>query len=141
MRRVVEVNAQRGHAAARNVAVSLPSFHVLLDVMRAVDFVVLVPEHMLRGKREDFRVFEPPVTVPGFDVIACWHARVSHHPAHRWVRELLAGVARRMTGRVCSEATGREAATIPGVTRRCSRHASSRTDGSVNTVMPVRPGQ
>jgi DNA-binding transcriptional LysR family regulator len=86
------------HGVSRNVAVSLPSFHVLLDVMRAVDFVALVPAHMLRGKRRDFRVFEPPIAVPGFDVIACWHARVSRHPAHRWLRELLATTARRMAG-------------------------------------------
>ena len=43
-----------------------------------------------------FRVFEPPIAVPGFDVIACWHPRVSRHPAHRWLRELLATVAKRM---------------------------------------------
>lgn len=84
------------HGVTRNVAVSLPSFHVLLDVVRAVDFVALVPEHMLRGRRRDFRVFQPPIEVPGFDVIACWHERVSRHPAHRWLRDLLADVARRM---------------------------------------------
>ena len=90
--------ALRAHGGAtRNVAVSLPSFHVLLDVMRTVDFVALVPEHMLRGKRHDFRLFVPPIDVPGFDVIACWHPRVSRHPAHRWLRELLATVAKRMT--------------------------------------------
>ncbi len=80
----------------RNVAISLPSFHVLLDVMRTVDFVALVPEHMLRGRGQDFRVFEPPIAVAGFDVIACWHARVNRHPAHRWLRNLLASVASRM---------------------------------------------
>lgn len=80
----------------RNVAVSLPSFHVLLDAVHSIDFVALVPERLLRGRRRDFRVFEPPIAVPGFDVIACWHYRVSRHPAHRWVRELLATVAKRM---------------------------------------------
>jgi DNA-binding transcriptional LysR family regulator len=89
-------DALRAHGVTRNVAVSLPSFHVLLDVMRAADFVALVPEHMLRGKRRDFRLFQPPIEVPGFDVIACWHARVGRHPAHQWLRELLADVARRL---------------------------------------------
>lgn len=84
------------HGVTRNVAVSLPSFHVLLDVMRVVDFVALVPAHMLRGKRRDFRVFQPPIGVPGFDVIACWHPRVSRHPAHMWLREVLGNVAKRM---------------------------------------------
>ena len=82
--------------ATRNVAHSLPSFHVLLDVVRTVDFVALVPEQMLLGRRRDFRTFEPPIAMPGIDVIACWHARVGRHPAHRWLRELLATVANRM---------------------------------------------
>jgi len=56
---------------ARRVAISLPSFHVLLDTVRAMDFVALVPELLLRGRRGDFRIFTPPVAVPGFDVIAC----------------------------------------------------------------------
>lgn len=80
----------------RNVAFSLPSFHVLLDVVRTVDFVALVPEHMLRGRKRDFRTFEPPIAMPSIDVIACWHTRASRHPAHRWLRELLATVASRM---------------------------------------------
>jgi DNA-binding transcriptional LysR family regulator len=91
-------DALRRHGVTRNVAVSLPSFHVLLDVVRTVDFVALVPEHMLRGRRRDFRLFRPPIEVPGFDVIACWHPRVSRHPAHRWLRELLVTVAKRMAG-------------------------------------------
>ena len=89
-------DALRPYGISRNVAVSVPSFHVLLDVMRAVDFVALVPRHMLRGKQQDFRVFRPPIPVAGFDVIACWHPRVSRHPAHVWLRELLARVAKRM---------------------------------------------
>lgn len=81
----------------RNVAFSLPSFHVLLDVVHAVDFVALVPEHMLQGRMREFRTFKPPIDMPAIDVIACWHSRVARHPGHRWLRELLAIVANRMT--------------------------------------------
>lgn len=88
--------ALRQHGVTRNVTVSLPSFHVLLDVVRAMDFVAVVPERLLRGRARDFRVFEPPVAIPGFDVIACWHERLDRDPAHRWLRELLATVAQRM---------------------------------------------
>jgi DNA-binding transcriptional LysR family regulator len=89
--------ALRKHGFARNVAVSLPSFHVLLDAVCALDFVALAPERLLRGRRHDFRVFQPPISIPGFDVIASWHARVSRNPAHQWLRELLATVAKRVT--------------------------------------------
>ena len=80
----------------RKVAISLPSFHVVLDTVQAIDFVALIPERLLRGRRRDFRVFEPPLPVPDFDVIACWHARVNRHSAHRWLRDLLATVAKRI---------------------------------------------
>lgn len=88
--------ALRGLGASRNVAVSLPSFHVLLDVVRTMDFIAMVPERLLHGRRRDFRVFEPPLAIPGFDVIACWHDRLGRSPAHRWMRDLLATVARTM---------------------------------------------
>jgi len=84
------------HGLKRNVAVSLPSFHVLLDAVRTINFVALVPERLLGDRRRDFRVFELPISIPGFDVIACWHPRASRHPAHRWLRELLTTVAKRM---------------------------------------------
>jgi len=80
----------------RNVVVSVPSFHVLLDMVRTIDFVALVPERLLHGRQQEFRVFVPPLSVPGFDVIACWHARVNKHRAHQWLRELLAAVAKPM---------------------------------------------
>src|SRR5262249_8032706 len=75
-----EALSERGFT--RNVVFSVPSFHVLLDAVRAVDFVALVPERLLHRTQQEFRVFTPPLSVPGFDVIACWHARVNKHPAH-----------------------------------------------------------
>ncbi len=89
-----EALSERGFT--RNVMVSVPSFHVLLDMVRSTDFVTLVPSRLLHGKRQDFRVFEPPLPVSGFDVIACWHPRVNKHPAHQWLRDLLAAVAKPM---------------------------------------------
>ena len=64
-----EALSERGFT--RNVVVSVPSFHVLLDTVRATDFVALVPERLLHGRQQEFRVFAPPLSVPGFDVIAC----------------------------------------------------------------------
>lgn len=89
--------AMSRHGLTRNVMVSLPSFHVLLDVVRTIDYIAMVPERLLRGRRRDFRVFEPPVAIPGFDVIVCWHERFGRSPAHQWLLGLLAEVAGRMT--------------------------------------------
>jgi DNA-binding transcriptional LysR family regulator len=79
--------------ANRRVSVSLPSFHVLLETLRADDFLALVPERLLFGKMAGLRLFLPPITVPDFDVIATWHHRVDKNPAHRWLRSRLTAVA------------------------------------------------
>lgn len=83
--------------AKRRVSVSLPSFHVLLETLRTDDFFALVPERLLFGKMAGLRLFESPITVPDFDVIATWHRRVDRNPAHRWLRSRLAAVAEEMS--------------------------------------------
>lgn len=79
--------------ASRTVSVSLPSFHVLLETIRTGDFLALVPERLLYGKMAGLKLFNPPITVPDFDVIATWHNRVEKNPAHRWLRSRLTAVA------------------------------------------------
>ena len=78
--------------ASRKVSVSLPSFHVLLDTIRTDDFFALVPARFLSGKMAGLKTFEPPISVPDFDVIISWHHRVDKDPAHRWIRALLTTV-------------------------------------------------
>jgi DNA-binding transcriptional LysR family regulator len=85
--------------ARRRVSVSLPSFHVMLETIRADDFLALVPERLLYGKMAGLELFESPVSVPDFDVIACWHRRVEADPAQRWIRELLDSVAKGLSAR------------------------------------------
>jgi len=79
--------------ARRNVALSLPSFHVLLDTVRTDDFFAIVPEKLMRGRMAGLRLFDPPVSVPDFDVVASWHQRVDKDPVQRWLRSLLTSVA------------------------------------------------
>ena len=89
--------AELGHD--RRVAVSLPSFHVMLETIRTDDFLALVPERLLHGKMAGLKLFEPPVVVPDFDVIACWHRRVDAGPAQRWIRALLEKAAKELSTR------------------------------------------
>lgn len=79
--------------ASRRVSVSLPSFHVMLEAIHTGDFLALVPERLLRGRMAGLKMFAPPVLVPDFDVIACWHRRVDKSHAHVWLRDLLASLA------------------------------------------------
>lgn len=86
-------NALAELGASRRVAISLPSFHVMLETIRTDDFLALVPGRLLHGKTAGLKVFEPPVVVPDFDVIACWHQRNNVDSAQRWIRGLLEKVA------------------------------------------------
>ncbi|RPI45708.1 MAG: LysR family transcriptional regulator [Betaproteobacteria bacterium] len=80
----------------RRVALSVPSFLVLTELLQVDDLVAVVPEKLVRRRSRGLRVFAPPIEVPGFDVVAVWHPRMHQDPAHRWMRELLATVAGRM---------------------------------------------
>jgi DNA-binding transcriptional LysR family regulator len=73
----------------RRVALSVPGFLTLLDVLQTDDLIATVPRRFLEGRSGDVRRVKPPIEVQGFDVIAAWHGRLNHDPAHRWVRDLL----------------------------------------------------
>ena len=81
------------HKAKRRVAVSVPSFHILLQILQTDDVVALVPKRLLTRRPHSLRLVKPPVDVPGFDVIAAWHARSEEDSAHRWLRSKLVKVS------------------------------------------------
>lgn len=81
-----EALAQLGRE--RRVMASVPSFAMLLDLVRSTDLVALVPERLLHGAR-GLIVRPPPLEVAGFTKILAWHARTQADPRQRWVRDLL----------------------------------------------------
>lgn len=82
----------------RRVALSVPSFLVVPDLLRTCNWIAVLPERLLRAHAQGLHVFDPPLAVPAFDVIAVWHKRFQDEPAHRWLRGLLAEVARPARG-------------------------------------------
>ena len=87
-----EVLAARG--LKRRVALSVPSFLVLLEVLQTDDLIAFVPKRLLAAHRKHLRTIRPPIDVPGFDVIAAWHPRSDHHASHQWLRNCLAATSR-----------------------------------------------
>ena len=73
----------------RTVRYSVPSFLLLPELLLSDDLIALVPSRLLRGSERKLAVLEPPVEVPGFDVIAVWHPRTDKDVAHRWLRDRL----------------------------------------------------
>lgn len=72
----------------RRVSLSVKSFLVLPEVLRASDLLAVVPRRLVAGM-EGLALFEPPIEIPGFTKVAAWHERTHRDPAHRWLRELL----------------------------------------------------
>jgi len=77
----------------RKVRYSVPSFLLVPEILQTDDLVALVPARLLQKNDRRLVVLEPPIEIPGFDVIAVWHPRVNKDVAHRWLRTRLAALA------------------------------------------------
>ncbi|EBF7378602.1 LysR family transcriptional regulator, partial [Salmonella enterica] len=72
----------------RSVTLSVKSFLILPDILRASDMVAILPSRLVAGM-DKLAISLPPVKIPGFTKTAAWHERTHHDPAHRWIRALL----------------------------------------------------
>jgi len=73
----------------RRVALSVPHFLFLCAVLANTDMVAMLPSRLVRGNPA-LQVVEPPIQVPGFEMLMLWHERVHRDPAHQWLREHIA---------------------------------------------------
>jgi DNA-binding transcriptional LysR family regulator len=71
---------------SRRVALSVPHFLFLAAALASTDLVAMVPSRLVRGNGA-LQVIDPPVDVPGFEMLMLWHERVHRDPAHQWLRE------------------------------------------------------
>ncbi len=72
----------------RDVTLSVKSFLILPEILRASNMVAILPSRLVEDV-DGLIVTPPPVDIPGFTKIAAWHARTHYDPAQRWLRELL----------------------------------------------------
>lgn len=79
--------AERG--MTRRVALSVPHFLFLGAVLASTDLVAMVPSRLVRGNAA-LQVIEPPLDIPGFEMLMLWPERVHRDPGHRWLREHIA---------------------------------------------------
>jgi DNA-binding transcriptional LysR family regulator len=93
----------------RRVAIAVPSFHILFELLNSDDFIAFVPERLLRSPRSNIRVFETSLNIPSFEVTATWHPRVSGDARHKWLRGVLVRVLGPRLGN--SRTTSRKPAT------------------------------
>ena len=72
----------------RRVSLSVDSFLFLVALLKETDLLAVVPRRLIR-EEDALLTFAPPLAIPGFTKVAAWHERTHHHPAHRWLREVL----------------------------------------------------
>ncbi|MEG3129793.1 LysR family transcriptional regulator [Pantoea cypripedii] len=76
---------------SRPVVLSVPHFLFMLEVLASSDLVAVLPERLVRSSTS-LQVIEPPIDVPGFDILMMWHERVQRDPAHQWLRQQMLAV-------------------------------------------------
>jgi len=74
---------------SRRVRVSVQSYLLAIEAVAASDMIATLPKALLMASHRRLAVFEPPVALPPFTLIAAWHPRVDRDPSHRWLRDHL----------------------------------------------------
>jgi DNA-binding transcriptional LysR family regulator len=72
----------------------VPGFSAVALILAATGLVAVLPSPLLSRAARPLHVFDPPVTVPRFDLCAFWPARLDADPTSRRLRTTCAGVAR-----------------------------------------------
>lgn len=88
-----------GHS--RPVTLLVSSLTLLPDVVAGSDLIAVVPEHMARAAARalPIQLLPLPFKVPSVDVSMVWHERLHHDPAHKWMRESLRDIGKRLSKR------------------------------------------
>ena len=92
---VGDMLADLGHR--RRVAINVPTFPMLFDLLGTDNFIAFVPEQLVRNRDLDLKMFTVEVALPTFEIVANWHPRVSGDARHRWLRELVVDVTKKAT--------------------------------------------
>lgn len=81
----------------RRVALAVPHFDAVLEVVAQSHMISSVPVQLLAGaaRADDLIVLEAPIEIPTPNMQLYWHSRLDRTPAHGWFRNrVLAEVAR-----------------------------------------------
>ncbi len=81
-------HALAAQGRTRRVALSVPSFLVLMEVLRCSDLVAMLPRRLV-SRAQGLAVVNTPLAIPGFTKSMAWHERAHNDPAQRWLRELM----------------------------------------------------
>ena len=92
---------------ARRVTLKVPFFAAAPMLIARSDLILTAPRRMVEqiAPRFELELYEPPLHLPRFAVVATWHERFDRDEAHRWLREAVmraAAMADRCDGAIAS---------------------------------------
>jgi DNA-binding transcriptional LysR family regulator len=73
----------------RQVVLSVPNFNSLISALSHSDLVAVVPQRMVQDEAA-LHIQDPPLVIPGFEMLMLWPERLHRDPAHMWLRDLIA---------------------------------------------------
>lgn len=78
----------------RRVAMTLPVFSGVYHAVSQSDLIALIPHQLAErmARRIGLEIYHPPMPVPPVTIMLAWHRRATHSPAHRWLRDQIAGL-------------------------------------------------
>ncbi len=78
----------------RRVVMTMPTFGGVCHAVAESDLIALMPESLAirMAPRLKLAIFSPPMPLEPGRICMAWHRRNTGSPAHRWLREMVAGV-------------------------------------------------
>lgn len=91
---VDDVLLERG--LERRIALRVTNFLIAPVVVSETDFINTMPARLARQLTKNYplTLVPPPIELPRFGYCMCWHPRLDHDDAQRWLRQLIASVTK-----------------------------------------------
>ena len=81
--------AQKG--LKRQIATTLTHWGIANELIQGTDLILTVAQRNIIQfiNNPNYKIFEPPISLPSFDFKMIWHKRRGNDPAHIWLRQLI----------------------------------------------------
>lgn len=88
------------HRLGQKRQISVFTRHYQMPAMLSAnkDLIATLPTRVakMQANNDDIIIKEPPFFIPEFELTMAWSPLLQHHPAHRWLRQLITHVARQV---------------------------------------------
>ena len=75
----------------RRIGAVVPTFGLVLDLVRSTDLLATVPVHIVKDAGESgFAHFKPPLSIPGYELHIAWHRRLEGDPVTSHIADFIA---------------------------------------------------